>query len=140
MNKDPKLLLDTHVWVHYINATPGLRPETIRAIDRALISGSVFISVISIWEIALLVRLKRLALQTTVSQWAEQALKLPGTSLLAFTPEIAIDSVELPEPMHKDPSDRIVVSTARIERLTLVTRDRAILAFGKATKLACMQA
>jgi PIN domain nuclease of toxin-antitoxin system len=140
MNKDPRLLLDTHVWVHYINATPGLRPETIRTIDKALISGSVFISVISIWEIALLVRLKRLALQTTVSQWAEQALKLPGTSLLAFTPEIAIDSVDLPGPMHKDPSDRIVVSTARIERLTLVTRDGAILAFAKATKLACMQA
>jgi PIN domain nuclease of toxin-antitoxin system len=140
MNKDPRLLLDTHVWVHYMNATPGLRAETIRAIDKALISGSVFVSVISIWEIALLVRLKRLALQITVSQWAEQALKLPGTSLLAFTPEIAIDSVDLPEPMHKDPSDRIVVSTARIERLTLVTRDRAILAFAKATKLACMQA
>jgi PIN domain nuclease of toxin-antitoxin system len=140
MNKDPRLLLDTHVWVHYINATPGLRPETIRTIDKALISGSVFISVISIWEIALLVRLKRLALQTTVSQWAEQALKLPGTSLLALTPEIAIDSVDLPGPMHKDPSDRIVVSTARIERLTLVTRDGAILAFAKATKLACMQA
>jgi PIN domain nuclease of toxin-antitoxin system len=140
MNKDPRLLLDTHVWVHYINATPCLRPETIRTIDKALISGSVFISVISIWEIALLVRLKRLALQTTVSQWAEQALKLPGTSLLAFTPEIAIDSVDLPGPMHKDPSDRIVVSTARIERLTLVTRDGAILAFAKATKLACMQA
>jgi PIN domain nuclease of toxin-antitoxin system len=140
MNKDPRLLLDTHVWVHYINATSGLRPETIRTIDKALISGSVFISVISIWEIALLVRLKRLALQTTVSQWAEQALKLPGTSLLALTPEIAIDSVDLPGPMHKDPSDRIVVSTARIERLTLVTRDGAILAFAKATKLACMQA
>jgi PIN domain nuclease of toxin-antitoxin system len=140
MNKDPKLLLDTHVWVHYINATPGLRPETIRAIDKALISGSVFISVISIWEIAMLVRLRRLALHTSVSQWAEQALKLPGTSLLALTPEIAIDSVDLPEPMHKDPSDRILVSTARIERLTLLTRDRDILAFAKATKLACMQA
>ena len=140
MNKNPKLLLDTHVWVHYINATPGLRAEAIRAIDKALVSGSVFISVISIWEVALLVRLRRLTLHTSVSQWTEQAVELPGTSLIAFTPEIAIDSVDLPAPMLKDPSDRILVSTARIERLTLLTRDRDILAFAEATKLACMQA
>jgi PIN domain nuclease of toxin-antitoxin system len=140
MNNDPRLLLDTHVWVHYINATPGLRIETIRAIDTARISGSVFVSVISIWEIALLVRLRRLALHTSVSQWADQALALPGVSLLSFTPQIAIDSVDLPDPMHKDPSDRILVASARVERLTLITRDRDILSYAKATKLACLPA
>ncbi len=140
MSNQPRFLLDTHVWVHYINATPGLKPETIRAIDAARESGSVFISVISIWEIALLVRLRRLALHTSVGQWTEQALTLPGTSLLPFTPQIAIDSVDLPEPMHKDPADRILVATTRIERLTLMTRDRDILTYAKATKLACIQA
>src|SRR5882762_3016059 len=140
MSKETALLLDTHVWVHYINATPGLKAETIRTIDAARGSGLVFISVISIWEIALLVRLRRLALHASVPQWTEQALTLPGTSLLPFTPNIAIESVDLPEPMHKDPSDRILVASARIERLTLVTRDRDILAFAKATRLACLQA
>jgi PIN domain nuclease of toxin-antitoxin system len=140
MNREQRFLLDTHVWVHYINATPGLRPETIHRIDLARSSGSVFVSVISIWEIALLVRLRRLALHSSVQYWTEQALALPGTSLLAFTPQIAIDSVDLPDPMHKDPSDRILVSTARIERLTLLTRDRHILAFAKATQLACLPA
>ena len=140
MSNSPRLLLDTQVWVHYINATPGLKPETIRAIDATRESGSVLISVISIWEIAFLVRLRWLTLNTSVNQWTEQALTLPGTSLLPFTPQIAIGSVDLPEPMHKDPADRILVATARIERLTLVTRDRDILTYAKATKLACIQA
>ncbi len=87
-----------------------------------------------------MVRLKRLSLPTSVSRWIEDALLLPGIQLLSFTPEIAIGSVDLPEPMHKDPADRILVATARIEQLILVTRDRDILSFAKATKLACLQA
>ena len=76
-----------------------------------------------------------IALHTSVTRWVEDALLLPGVQLLPFTPQIAIDSVDLPDPMHKDPADRILVATARIERLSLVTRDRDILAFAKATKL-----
>jgi len=88
----------------------------------------------------MLVRLGRLSLHTSVDRWTTEALSKPGIHLLPFTPQIAIDSVDLPEPMHKDPADRILVASARIERLTLVTRDRGILAFAKATRLACLQA
>jgi PIN domain nuclease of toxin-antitoxin system len=117
-----------------------LRPNLIDTIETSRTSGTVFVSVISVWEIAQLVRLKRITLHTSVTRWVEDALMLPGVQLLPFTPQIAIDSVDLPDPMHKDPADRILVATARIERLTLVTRDRDILGFAKATKLACLQA
>ncbi len=110
------------------------------AIDAARLTGSAFVSVISVWEIALLARLQRISLQVPVSRWVEEAFQLPGIQLLPLTPEIAIDSVDLPEPMHKDPSDRILVASARVERLTLVTRDRDILTFAKSIKLACLQA
>ncbi len=140
MSSRAPLLLDTHIWVDFINASPTLRPGAIAAIDSARSTGSAFVSVISIWEIALLVRLKRLSLHSPVTRWVEDALKLPGINLLPFTPEIAIQSVDLPEPMHKDPADRILVASARVERLTLVTRDRDILTFAKAVKLSCLQA
>ena len=42
--------------------------------------------------------------------------------------------------MHKDPADRILVASALVKRLTLVTRDRDILAFAKSVKLACLRA
>ena len=77
----------------------------------------------------MLVHAGRLTLNSSIHLWTQQALAQPGFSLLAFTPEIAIESVNLPEPVHKDPADRILIATARVEHLTLVTRDKQILAF-----------
>jgi PIN domain nuclease of toxin-antitoxin system len=140
MNNPAPLLLDTHIWLRYSNASVQLRPSIVETIDAALAEGSVFVSVISIWEIAMLVRGGRLSLHASMDRWTEEALALPGLQLVPLTPQIAIASVDLPEPMHKDPADRILVASARIERLTLVTRDRSIISFAKATRLACLQA
>jgi PIN domain nuclease of toxin-antitoxin system len=142
MSSASPLLLDTHIWLDFINASPKLRPATIASIESARASGSAFVSVISVWETTLLVRFKRIHLHSSVARWTEDALKLPGVNLLPLTPEIAIESesVDLLDPMHKDPADRILIASARVERLTLVTRDRDILAFANAIKLACLQA
>jgi PIN domain nuclease of toxin-antitoxin system len=129
------LLLDTHIWVRYINGTPGLRPSAILSVDTARRSGMAFVSVISVWEIALLVRKKRLVLPFGVSRWVQQALELPGVQLLPFTSQIAIESVHLPESLNKDPSDRILVATSRIHNLALMTRDKDIIRFAKQTNL-----
>lgn len=140
MSRPDHLLLDTHVWLRYQGISGELRAATILLIDAAARSGTVYVSVISIWETALLVRLGRLSLHTSVHRWTEEALSKAGIQLLPFTPEIAIESVDLPEPMHKDPADRILVASAKVERLTLVTRDRQVLAFAKATELSVLEA
>jgi PIN domain nuclease of toxin-antitoxin system len=129
------LLLDTHIWVRYINGAPTLKPATVNSIDNARRAGSAFVSVISIWEIALLVRKKRLDLPFGVERWVQRALELPGIQLLPFTPQIAIESVQLPDSLNKDPSDRILVATSRIQNLTLMTRDKDIIRFAKQTNL-----
>jgi PIN domain nuclease of toxin-antitoxin system len=140
MNKVSPLLLDTHIWLRYQGISGDLRPAALPTLDHAAAADAVFVSIISIWEIALLVRQGRLSLNTSVDRWTTEALSKPGIRLLPLTPQIAIVSADLPDPMHKDPADRILVASARVERLTLVTRDRDILAFAKATKLACLQA
>ncbi|MGA1802586.1 PIN domain-containing protein [Rhizobium sp. HT1-10] len=48
------------------------------------------------------------------------------------TATIFITSCALPRPVHKDPIDRILIATAREHDLTIITRDRAILAYGAA--------
>ena len=140
MSDATPLLLDTHIWVKYQSGSDDIRTSSKPVIEAAANRGLVFVSVISVWEVALLVRLRRLSLTQSVTQWTSEALSKPGIQLLPFTPEIAIASVDLPELMHKDPSDRILVASARVERLTLVTRDRDILTFAKSIKLACLQA
>jgi PIN domain nuclease of toxin-antitoxin system len=140
MSKPAPLLLDTHIWLRYLGISGKLRPASIPVLDNAAMAGILYVSVISVWEIACLVRLGRLALQPTVAGWTRAALSLPGFNLLQLTPEIAIDSVDLPDPMHKDPADRILVASARVEGLTIVTRDKSILDFAVATNLNHLQA
>jgi len=133
------LLLDTHVWFRYQVLPKLLRPSTADAIDEAALQNAVFVSAISVWELAMLERDGRLELYGGADRWAHEALSKPGISLLPLSPQIAIASVYLPEPMHKDPSDRILVASARVERMTLVTADKKILSFAKATDLPCLR-
>src|ERR1700709_118510 len=94
------LLLDTHVWVRYINGAPAIKPSTIASIDLARGRGAAFVSVISIWEIALLFKKGRLDLPFGVERWVKRALELPGIQVLPFTPDIAIGSVQLSDTLN----------------------------------------
>lgn len=140
MNEAPSLLLDTHIWLRYQGISGDLLPAVLPLIHEAAGRGGVYVSIISVWEIAQLARLSKIALNTDVHHWIGSALSKPGIQLLTMTPEIAIESVNLPEPMHKDPADRILVASARVERLTLVTRDREILLSANALHLSTLRA
>lgn len=117
------LLLDTHVWIWLNNGSPELKPAVIREIDHAAENGELFISAISVWEIATLVSKKRILLRTSIQEWVDQALSQPGVELISLSPTIAIESTALPDGLNADPADRIIVATARIKSLTLMTRD-----------------
>jgi PIN domain nuclease of toxin-antitoxin system len=134
------MLLDTHIWLRYMGVSGQIRTAAIPLIEAAAEAGLLFVSVISIWEIALLVKQGRLRLQPSVATWAQNAMAQPGINLLPFTPAIAIESVNLTEPMHKDPADRILVASARTENLTLVTRDKEIISFAAGTHLRILKA
>ena len=139
MTNSARLLLDTHIWLNYQGFTRALQRPVEKAIDEAAERSAVFVSVISIWEIAMLVRARRIELSVSIDRWVEMALAMPGITLLPFSAAIAIESVNLPEPMHKDPADRILVASARVERMTMVTSDAKIQSFAKSTGLACLK-
>ncbi len=85
------------------------------------------VAVISCREVAKLVEVGRLALPCPVGEWLEQALDYPGVSLLPLTPEIAVESTRLPGTFHRDPADQLIVATARVHGLQLLTTDSKIL-------------
>ena len=138
MKTSLELLLDTHIWIRFINGDVTLPPKLIDAVESARLHSEVYVSVISVWEVALLVKRARLTLPLGIESWVEGALRLAGIHLLPFSPAIALETVALPTPMHKDPADRILVASARIERLRLVTLDGEILAFARDTNLAVL--
>lgn len=122
------IVLDTHAWIWWTHDESRLAAEQIAAIQENETNG-VGVSAISCWEIAKLVEYDRLDLPIPLEQWFEIALNYPGTSLLALTPEIAIESTRLPDTFHRDPADQIIVATARIYDCSLITSDKRIRAF-----------
>lgn len=120
------IILDTHIWIWWVHDTPLLSPRQIEEIKKNESDG-IGISAISCWEIAKLVEYKRLELSLPLHEWFEDALNYPGIQLVALTPEIAIESTRLPGEFHRDPSDQIIVATARVHSCPLITSDGKIL-------------
>ena len=133
------LLLDTHYWIWLqFGIRDHLTAPVLKAIDQAAASGSLLLSVISVWELGLLESKGRLQLYAPCEQWVRDALAVPGLSLAPLTPEIALASSRLPEPFHGDPADRIIVATARALGARLVTRDSKILAYSRRRHVATL--
>ncbi|MDP9361222.1 MAG: type II toxin-antitoxin system VapC family toxin [Acidobacteriota bacterium] len=97
----------------------------LRTLDEA---EQIGISVISCWEVALLVAKGRLDLDRDVLLWVTQALEIPKVRLLDLSPAVAVASTRL-EWIHDDPADRIIVATAMTHRAPLVSKDRRIRSF-----------
>ena len=89
----------------------------------------VGVSVISCWEVAKLVEYRRLELDRPVSDWIDTALACPRLELLPLTPAIAVESTRLPGAFHRDPADQIIVATARILGIRLLTEDSKIIEY-----------
>lgn len=120
------ILLDTHVWIWWVNNDSQLSEPMRRRIHTGEHAG-LGVSVISCWEVANLVRVGRLDLTGHAMDWIRLALRYPGVRLVPLTPRIAVEANELPEPFHRDPADRILVATARVRRCPMLTADRKIL-------------
>jgi PIN domain nuclease of toxin-antitoxin system len=121
------LLLDTHVWLWLVAGSADLSTQARHTIDGAAAAGSLRISAISFWEIALLAWRGRIVLGKPIGLWLEEALADPSPAIDPLSPEIAIEAYALPEAFHRDPADRLIVATARVANATLMTRDRRIL-------------
>ena len=122
------LLLDTHVWWWSVSEPAHLSSIAVERILATRPSQRAIAS-ISLWELAMLESKQRIELDIPVAVWLSRAVKKTGITIIDLTPTIAADSCNLPGSFHKDPADRIIVATARIHGLTLLTRDQKILEY-----------
>ena len=123
------LLLDTHIWLWFaLGLRTRLGASSIKLIEQ---SESIQVSIISVWEIALLENKGRVVLPLPISEWISQALAPPTVQLVGLEhPLVVIDSCRLPGRFHADPADRFLVATARATGATLMTRDEKIIEYG----------
>lgn len=130
MSKRSSIVLDTHVWLWFVDGNSTLKKQVVADITATAMNGSLLIPAICVWEIAMLQDRGRLTLNKPLKDWINEALDLSGTSLAPLSPDVAIESCKLPGKFHSDPADRMIVATARIESATILTRDKRILEYG----------
>ncbi|WP_288431016.1 type II toxin-antitoxin system VapC family toxin [uncultured Agrobacterium sp.] len=94
--------------------------------------GELCVSAISAWEIGMLSSRRRLPITKDALAWFEEFVSAGEITVKDATPSVLVAASFLPTPLHNDPMDRIIIATAREHDLTIITRDRAILAYGAA--------
>jgi PIN domain nuclease of toxin-antitoxin system len=124
------VILDTHVAIWVAEDAP-LGANVRNQIAAAAREGTLFLSAISAWEVATLVRKNRLRLDMATDQYIEGLFELPGVREIPVTFQIARTAGILSDSFHGDPADRIIVATASLYGEPLLTRDKRILRFAK---------
>lgn len=121
----PRLLLDTHIVVRWLTNAKKLSREQVRVLEAAVRrTEPIALSAISLLEIAVLGSAGRLGLRVALEELFKD-LQSPVFQILPLTYEVAAEVASLGG--LRDPADRAIVATARVQRLRLVTSDQRII-------------
>ena len=120
------IVIDTHVLVWWLTRAPGLSRKAERTLAAHGDPGQIVVSAISLLEIATAVRRGRLELSIPLDQWLADINSLPEIRIEPVSADIAALAGSLAEPMHGDPADRLIVSTAFTLGVPLVTGDKKL--------------
>jgi PIN domain nuclease of toxin-antitoxin system len=128
MKDDPAGLLDTHILVW-----AKLDPDQLNKRQREFLEaveareGRIAISAITLWEIAMMASSKRhLRVKASLPSLLEDLENSPWIRVLPINAAVAAESVAIRPQLATDPADQIIVATARVFRLPLLTADERI--------------
>lgn len=122
-----RLLIDSHALIWYVDQHQQLSPASHAAISDP--SNDLLLSAGSIWEIAIKIGLGKLVVTQPYSLWMSQALDDLGLTVLPITVKYADAQASLPR-HHSDPFDRLIVAQALVEKVSIVSADARMDAYG----------
>jgi len=122
-----KALLDTHILLWWFSASSRLSSAQEGVLRGVTEDEPLWVSDITLWEIATLSSLGRIKLHLPLRDWLEQATSPPLVQRMPITPAVAAEVAALPDSFHRDPADRIIVASARVLGATLLTQDDRII-------------
>ena len=119
-----KLLLDTHIFLWFINQDNHLSDNFQQAIQNP--ANEIFLSVVSIWECEIKYQLGKLPLPQS------PAIYLPQQRTKHFIKSLVVDEASIAQLinlplLHRDPFDRLLICQALQHNLIMLTEDKAIL-------------
>ena len=118
-----RLLLDTHIALACIQRQTGSLPTAMTdAIDQP--ENTIWVSVVTIWEIAIKSRLGKLPIKFDMTLLPELLHRM-GFGVLPIYAQHVLADIN-PIPGHKDPFDRLFLGICAAEGMRLVTKDRAL--------------
>jgi PIN domain nuclease of toxin-antitoxin system len=125
------VLLDTHVLLWWQAGGRRVSVAAQGAIDNAEL---LFVSPLTLWEVATLRRLGRITLDRELGVWVHDLLAQPRISTAPLTPEAAAWAGDLDDAFPGDPFDRLLYATARDLRLPIVSKDERLRAYAAQSK------
>lgn len=120
------IAVDTHIVIWDALEPEKLSPSAKRALTRADREDGILMSEITLWEIAMLMKKRRLVVDTDYPTFIDLVLQSRNYVLQNLTPAIADASVNIDLGKNKDPADHIIAATALVKGISLVTADRQI--------------
>lgn len=123
------ILLDTNAFLWMAAGDFSLGHAARDTIEREREEDGLRVSAITLWEISMLIRKKKVRLDDDVLAWVETTLTRSGIRLEPLHPSIAVNAERLPGNIQCDPADRMIVATARYLACPLLTSGREILAY-----------
>ena len=118
------MLLDTHIWLWSLLDPDRLGDATRHALGSN--DNELRLSPISVWEALLLSERGRVALNPDPHRWLREAMSIAPVAEAPLTIDVALASRSV-DVEHQDPADRLIVATAAVHGLTLVTADTRLL-------------
>jgi PIN domain nuclease of toxin-antitoxin system len=113
-------LIDTHAFIWFLNGDDGLSKNAITAIEEK--DAINFVSIASLWEIAIKISLGKLEFKTPFNEILEQINK-NGFQVLPITFADTLIILNLPF-HHRDPFDRIIIAQSMQNNLRVISRDK----------------
>ena len=127
-----RLLIDTHIALWLDSGNDQLKSATRDLIDECWKSGgTILLSAVSTWEIALLVDRGHIQLDLPLRDWFERFLNRPGVQAVALDHQTAIRAYQMHHLEHRDPGDRLLIASAIELNCPFVTYDDRIVRFGR---------
>ena len=123
----PRLLLDTHAFLWWVNDAPEMTAAARSTISDG--NNECYLSLASCWEMSIKSSLGKLRLAKPIERFVSEQLTANGFTLLNIELRHTAKVEKLPF-YHRDPFDRLLIAQAMTEKMTLITADKAMTEYG----------